>query len=76
MEVKEAQAELNKQKELLKSCNKDINQKGSEQKDYQKEHHSSQLKVQELEHKMSKFQADSKAATRQVKLRLAIISVM
>ncbi|KAJ8305459.1 hypothetical protein KUTeg_016004 [Tegillarca granosa] len=64
--VKEAQAELNKQKDLLKSCNKDINQKVNEQKQLQKDHHNSELKIQELEHKITKFQADTKGAARLV----------
>ncbi|XP_033737632.1 structural maintenance of chromosomes protein 2-like isoform X2 [Pecten maximus] len=64
--VKEAQSELNKQKELLKACNSDINQKVEEQHSLTKEHHAAELKIQELEHKMSKFQSDSQAAARQV----------
>lgn len=65
-EVKEAQDALNKQKDLLKACNKDISQRIGEQKDLQKENHGSQLKIQELEHKISKFQGDSKSAAREV----------
>ncbi|KAK3089416.1 hypothetical protein FSP39_003470 [Pinctada imbricata] len=64
--VKEAQADLNKQKDLLKACNKDIGKRVAEQKELQKEHHNSDIKIQELEHKMSKFQDDSRAAARQV----------
>ena len=64
--VKEAQAELNKQKDLLKACNKDIGKKLAEQKELQKDHHSAELKIQEQEHKISKFQDDSKNASRQV----------
>lgn len=68
--MKEAQEALNKQKDLLKACNKDISQRIGEQKDLQKENHSSQLKIQELEHKISKFQNDSKSAAREVGLNL------
>ncbi|XP_069125858.1 structural maintenance of chromosomes protein 2-like [Argopecten irradians] len=65
-EVKEAQTELNKQKELLKACNTDINQKVEEQHTLTKEHHAAELKIQELEHKVSKFKSDSQSAATQV----------
>lgn len=65
--MKDAQLELNKQKDLLKACNKDIGQKVNEQKQLQKDHHNSELKTQELEHKITKFQADTKGAARLVR---------
>ncbi|KAL5017230.1 hypothetical protein ScPMuIL_006819 [Solemya velum] len=68
--VKEAQALLNKQKQLLKSCNKDISDKVCEQRDMQKDCHNSELKIQELEHKISKFQKDSRDSARQVEVLL------
>ncbi|XP_067679791.1 structural maintenance of chromosomes protein 2-like [Haliotis asinina] len=64
--VKEAQDELNKQKELLKSCNKDINSKVAAQRELQKENNSAQLKIQEMEHKITKHQKDSRDAVKQV----------
>ena len=64
--MKEAQEGVNKQKALLKACNQDIQAKVTEQKNLQKESHASDLKIQELEHKVSKFQKDSKDAARQV----------
>lgn len=64
--MKEAQDAVNKQKDLLKACNKDISKRIAEQKDLQKEHHGSQLKIQELDHKISKFQSDSRSAAREV----------
>jgi structural maintenance of chromosome 2 len=71
--VKEAQDAVNKQKDLLKACNKDISQRIGDQKDLQKEHHGSQLKIQELEHKISKFQSDSKSAAREVSSNIVCV---
>ncbi|XP_071166504.1 structural maintenance of chromosomes protein 2-like [Mytilus edulis] len=65
-DVKEAQSEVTKQKELLKACNKDINKKVDEQKHLTKDLHASELKIQEMEHKIAKYQTDSKNAAKQV----------
>lgn len=64
--MKVAQGEVNKQKDLLNACNKDINSAASEQRALQKEHSASELKVQELQHKVTKGQKDSQDAARQV----------
>lgn len=64
--VKAAQEEVNKQKALLKACDKDISAKVSEQKALQKEHHSSEINIKELENKTVKFQKDSKDASKMV----------
>ncbi|KAK3612696.1 hypothetical protein CHS0354_042222 [Potamilus streckersoni] len=68
--VKEAQSEVNKQKELLKACNKDIHQKVTEQRNLQKESHNAEITLQELDHKIAKFQKDSKDAAKQVEAML------
>jgi septal ring factor EnvC (AmiA/AmiB activator) len=61
---------VTKQKDLLKACNKDINKKVDEQKRLTKDLHSSELKIQELEHKIAKYQTDSKTAAKQVRVYL------
>ena len=67
--MKEAQAKLNAQKDLLKSCNKDINEKLVEQKSLGKEASAAALQVQELEHKVSKCNKDAKEAAKQVRMK-------
>ena len=64
--MKAAQAELNKQKELLKSRNKDINDKVMEQRELQKEGNKSELAIKELEHKITKHQKDARDAVKMV----------
>lgn len=67
MEIaKVAQEAVNTQKALLKACNKDIGDRITEQKNLQKEGHSSEIKVKELENKIVKFQKDSKDAAKMV----------
>ena len=66
-EVKAAQGELNKHKDLLKARNKDITAAATEQRALQKESSAAQLKVQELQHKVTKVQKDSQDAARQVR---------
>ena len=68
-EVKEAQAALNKQKEKLKECNREIGEKIGEQKSMQKESNEAQLKVQELEHKVTEHKRSSEDAARMVSTR-------
>ena len=41
-----------------------------EQKRLTKDLHSSELKIQELEHKIAKYQTDSKTAAKQVRVYL------
>lgn len=64
--VKTAQTEVNKQKDLLKECNKDIGARVAEQKSLQKEGHGAELKVKEMENKTDKFQKDSRDAAKMV----------
>ena len=64
--VKEAQQAVNDQKALLKSCNKDINEKVSQQHSLHKESSNIDLKLKELDHKVSKCNKDAKEAARQV----------
>ncbi|XP_052777635.1 structural maintenance of chromosomes protein 2-like [Mya arenaria] len=64
--VKAAQDEVNKQKALLKECNKDIGTKVNEQKSLQKESHSGEIKIKEQENKVTKFQKESKDAAKMV----------
>ncbi len=64
--VKEAQKELNKQKETLKACNQDINEKIKEQRGLQKEAQEADLKIKELDHKVAKCNKDSKDAAKTV----------
>ncbi|XP_013399508.1 structural maintenance of chromosomes protein 2 [Lingula anatina] len=68
--VKEAQAEVNKQKELLKARNKEISAKHTEQKNLQKETNATQLKMQEMEHKIAKHNRESKDAAKLVEQML------
>ena len=64
--VKEAQQELNKQKDLLKECNKDITEKTREHKDLSKELSDTDLKMTEYEHKLTKCNKEAKDADRTV----------
>ncbi len=66
-EVKQAQEELNKQKDLLKECNKDINEKIREHKDLGKEVNDTDLKITEFEHKVTKCNKDAKDAEKNVR---------
>ena len=67
--MKAAQEEVNKQKALLKACDKDIGQKVAEQKSLQKEGHSAEIKIKELDNKITKMQKDSNDAARLVSLK-------
>ena len=64
--MKAAQEEVNKQKALLKACDKEIGQRVSEQKNIQKEGHTAEIKIKELDNKITKMTKDSNDATRQV----------
>jgi len=68
--VHEAADELNKQKEALKACNEAISEKVGEQRDLQKQGQDIQLELKEMEHKVSKFQRDSKEAATKVEQML------
>ena len=57
---------MKKQKDLLKACDNDINNAVAEQRSLQKEHGDSELKIKEMEHKISKGQKESQDAARQV----------
>ncbi len=65
-EVKEAQRELNKQKDLLKECNKDITDKMREHKELNKELYDVDLKITESDHKVAKCNKDAKEADKTV----------
>lgn len=64
--VSEAQTAVARHKDLLKGCNREIGQHQAEQKRVHNECTNSQLKLQELEHKLHKCGKDSKEAARQV----------
>ena len=68
--VKEAQKALNEQKEILKACNKDIEQRRAEQNSLSREGNAADLQLQELDHKITKSHKDSKEAAKLVRLRL------
>jgi len=68
--VQEAADELNKQKEALKTCNEAISEKVGEQRELQKQGQDIQLELKEMEHKVSKFQRDSKEAATKVEQML------
>jgi predicted nucleic acid-binding Zn-ribbon protein len=74
--VKAAQEEVNKQKALLKACDKDIGAKVSEQKTLQKEHHNSEIKIKELDNKIVKFQKDTKDASKLVTFSCDLIFII
>ena len=64
--MKEAQADLNKKKDVLKACNKDIQTHLTEQRNLLKENDAAELEGQELEHKITKCNKDSKEAAKTV----------
>ncbi|ESP01316.1 hypothetical protein LOTGIDRAFT_212851 [Lottia gigantea] len=68
--VTQAQEDVNKQKELLKSRNKEITEKVGEQRNKQKELKAAQLEIQDLEHKISKHQKDTRDAVKLVESML------
>uniref|UniRef100_A0A2C9K7S9 SMC hinge domain-containing protein n=1 Tax=Biomphalaria glabrata TaxID=6526 RepID=A0A2C9K7S9_BIOGL len=65
-----AQSALKKHKEMLMSYNQDIAMKDTEKKDLNKELKDSGLKIQELEHRITKLQKDSKDANKYVEALL------
>ena len=65
--MKQAQEALNKQKDVLKATDNDIKKKISEQKQLQKDVNNCQLKMQELEHNVEKYNKQSNDAARQVR---------
>ena len=75
--MKKAKDVLNSQKDLLKACNKDINERLAEQKELQQDSKAAQLQMQEMEHKISKCNKDAKDAARQVcrKLLKALLQI-
>ncbi|CAI9728869.1 maintenance of chromosomes 2-like [Octopus vulgaris] len=64
--VKEAQDNVNKQKELLNDCNTEIRNATKSLKAFQEKAKKIDLENQELEHKRSKLQKESKDTTSQV----------
>lgn len=70
--VKDAQTEVNAQKDRLKSCNKDISDKINETNSLRKDIGASEVKVQELKHKISSLKENSQAAGAQVTLYIIL----
>lgn len=60
------QGRLDSQKQLLRSCDKDISERVQEQQTLHKKVNQAQLQVQETEHRLSKMSKDSRDAARQV----------
>nr|QIC49989.1 structural maintenance of chromosomes protein 2 [Actinia equina] len=69
--VQDAEGELNKQKETLKTYNKALSEKVSAQRDLQAGSSKAQLELKELDHKLVKFQKESKEAAHKVESMLA-----
>ncbi|BFY99283.1 hypothetical protein BsWGS_02323 [Bradybaena similaris] len=65
-QVKQAQDALNKHRETLKAYNGDIANLETDKKGLNKESKDCGLQIQDLEHKTTKFQKDSKEASRYV----------
>ncbi|CAE1242244.1 SMC2 [Acanthosepion pharaonis] len=65
-QVKEAQENLNKQKELLNACNQEIRVANKELKDFQDKKKKINLEIQQLDHKKTKLQKESKDTVSQV----------
>ncbi|KAH9489831.1 Structural maintenance of chromosomes protein 2 [Bulinus truncatus] len=65
-QVHEAQETLKKHKEMLMLYNQGIAKKDNEKREMNKEFNECGLKIQELEHKITKFQKDSKDASKYV----------
>jgi len=64
--VKKAQDALNQHKATLKAYNEDISNCDREKREKKKENDECELKIQEMEHKITKFQKDSKETCRYV----------
>ena len=67
-QVKEALDALTKHREMLKSYNQEISQKDADKRALNKESNECGLKIQELNHNISKVQKDSKDAGKYVRL--------
>jgi len=65
---------LNKQKDLLKACNKDIQAKLGEQKQMTKDINNIQLQLQELQHNVTKSKKESEDAARLVGIVLCSVT--
>jgi flagellar biosynthesis GTPase FlhF len=65
-QLKEAQEKLNAQKDLLKGCSKEINEMQAERSRIVKDFNNAQLQLQELQHKETKYQKESKDAAKLV----------
>ena len=64
--VSETKKDLERQKDLLKERNQDIQSKLGEKNQLGREDQEIQLEMKELEHQMAKFQRDSKDAANKV----------
>jgi predicted nucleic acid-binding Zn-ribbon protein len=61
-----AQTDLNDQKALIQSQNREINEKAGEVKTLMKENHNTLMQIEELKSKVSKFEKETADAERQV----------
>ncbi|XP_028403632.1 structural maintenance of chromosomes protein 2-like [Dendronephthya gigantea] len=68
---REAEENLKEQKKTLRACNEAINTKISARKEMENENNDNMIKVKELDHKMVKFQKDSKDAAHKVERMIA-----
>ena len=64
--LKEVQDKLTAQKNLLKGCNREINEAHAEKSQIGKDISNTQLQIQELEHKVSKCNKDTNDAAKLV----------
>ena len=64
--MEEVQSRLDGQRQLLRTCDKEISERLHEQQKLNKQMNQAQLHVQETEHRLSKMTKDSRDAARQV----------
>ena len=67
-QVKEAQDALNTHKATLKAYSEQIGARDAEKRDLNKENNQCDLDIQQMEHKIAKFQKDSKDTCRYVSI--------
>lgn len=73
-QLQQAQDALNKHKETLKKYNQDIAKRDTDRRNLNKESKESGIRIQEFEHKIAKFQKESKEASRDVSFVLFFLS--
>jgi chromosome segregation ATPase len=72
-QLKDVQGQLTNQKELLKGCSKEISEMQAERSQIARDFNNAQLQLQELAHKETKCQKDSKDAAKLVGLPCCMI---